>query len=291
MAKARILLHFLQFICTRLTYRAVLCDNTAMANPFLTTNLRLTETDYTTIGNNWSYLATYFPYYRIYYITSGSAKMFLFDETLELKPRHLYFIPAYSITGAECNDSMSHYWMHFNLDATTASYLTIYKPLHCLPASQEDETVFRLIKENFEKSDNGNDSPRTLACVSLAKYLFSKFLPSESISAEAANFLPVLEYIDGHLTEKITNAQLSGIMCLNETYFSNVFSKQFGVSPKQYVLQKRIGAAANMLIETDKTVKEIAFRFGYENEMYFNRMFRKLAGAPPGEYRRRFRSK
>ena len=80
-------------------------------------------------------------------------------------------------------------------------------------------------------------------------------------------------------------------MHLNETYFSNIFTKRFKISPKQYVLQKRIGAAANMLIETDKSVKEIAFYFGYENEMYFNRIFRKFAGMLPGEYRKKFRGK
>lgn len=79
-------------------------------------------------------------------------------------------------------------------------------------------------------------------------------------------------------------------MCLNETYFSNVFTKQFGISPKQYILQKRIGSAARMLVETDKTVKEIAFEFGYDNEMYFNRIFHKITGSAPGKYRKNFRS-
>lgn len=46
-----------------------------------------------------------------------------------------------------------------------------------------------------------------------------------------------------------------------------------------------------MLVETDKTVKEIAFEFGYDNEMYFNRIFHKITGSAPGKYRKNFRAK
>lgn len=262
-----------------------------MSNPFLTSNMRITEVGYNKVDPSWCHLATFFPYYRMYCVTEGEATMFLFDETLQLTPNRLYFIPAFSITGAECKNSMTHHWLHFQLDVTTASYLTIYKAAHSVDALPGDEKIFRMISEHFNASHDGNDIPETLACVSLAKYLFSRFLPHESVSAEAANFLPVLDYIDNHLTSKISNADLCKIMCLNETYFSNVFTKHFGISPKQYILQKRIGAAASMLVETEKTVKEIAFLFGYENEMYFNRIFHKFTGSPPGEYRKKFRSR
>ncbi len=260
-------------------------------NPFLTTSLHVTEAGYTKVGPSWSHLATFFPYYRMYYITKGAAKMFMHDETLELTPDRLYFIPAFSITGAECPREMEHFWMHFNLDITTISYLTIYKPALFVEAQPLDKELFRLVRENFDASDDGAHAPNTLACQSLAKYLFSRFLPSGNVSSESANFIPVLEYIDRHLNSNISNTDLCNIMCLNETYFSNVFTKQFGISPKQYILQKRIGSAARMLVETDKTVKEIAFEFGYDNEMYFNRIFHKITGSAPGKYRKNFRAK
>ncbi len=259
-------------------------------NPFLTANLRVSEANLTKVYPSWGYLATYFPYYRMYYIVEGHAKIFLRDETLELLPDHIYFIPAYSIIGAECENSMLHYWMHFNLDITSVSYLTIYKPKLSAKAAAGDKEIFRMLLENFTLAQKGGHLTNTLACVSLAKYLFSRFLPTESISSKATSFIPVLEYIDKNLSAPISNADLCKIMCLNETYFSNLFTKQFGISPKQYILQKRIGAAASMLLETDKTVKEIAFNFGYDNEMYFNRIFHKITGMSPGKYRRNFRN-
>ena len=138
-------------------------------NPFLTTSLHVTEAGFTPVGPSWSHFATFFPYYRMYYITKGTAKMFMHDQTLELTPDHLYFIPAFSITGAECLREMEHYWMHFNLDITTASYLTIYKPALAVEAQPYDKELFRLVQENFNASADGARVPYTLACTSLAK--------------------------------------------------------------------------------------------------------------------------
>ncbi len=261
-----------------------------ISNPFLTSQLRITEADLTEVDLSWSHMATYFPYYRMYYIVDGHAKIFMHDKTLELLPDHIYFIPAYSITGAECEQSMLHYWIHFNLDVTTMSYLTIYQPQLSAIAMPCDKEIFRMIVESFTDSQDGSHPMNSLAYVSLAKYLFSRFLPSKNISSKTETFLPVLEYIDRNLSSNISNADLCQIICLNETYFSNLFTKQFGISPKQYILQKRIGEAARMLLETDKTVKEIGFELGYDNEMYFNRIFHKITGMSPGKYRNNFRN-
>ncbi len=258
-------------------------------NPFSHVHLEITEASFAMVDNSWAQFALFFPYYRLYYVESGVAKIFMRDRTLELLPDHLYFIPAYSIMGVECQEIMSHYWIHFSVDVSLASYLTVYPPNLCIEAQTCDKEIFRLLIDKFNHPPKETDPSHTLACSSLAKYLFSRFLSTNNISSKASNFLPVLEYIDKNLSEPISNANLCKIMCLNETYFSNLFTQQFGISPKQYVLQKRIGSAATALLETNKTVKEIAASLGYDNEMYFNRIFHKITGCPPGKYRKIYR--
>ena len=70
------------------------------------------------------------------------------------------------------------------------------------------------------------------------------------------------------------------------TWFRRMFAHHTGLSPHQYRLQLRVGRARTLLSETALTVKEVAFRSGFESEQYFCRLFRKKTGVSPGEWRR-----
>jgi AraC-like DNA-binding protein len=72
------------------------------------------------------------------------------------------------------------------------------------------------------------------------------------------------------------------------TWFRRTFAHHQGLSPHQYRLQMRVGRARTLLSETTLTVKEVAFRCGFESEQYFCRLFRSKTGASPGAWRRDF---
>ena len=145
-----------------------------------------------------------------------------------------------------------------------------------------------LLTKIVRKPDNQKGISDWLACEGLLRFLISKFLPenSDDVYASSARFVPVLKYIDDNIQNTITNAQLSELMYLSTTYFSSLFTKQFKVSPQQYILQKRLNMAISMLFESNRSVREIAYACGFESETYFNRQFRKLTGMPPGKYRK-----
>jgi YesN/AraC family two-component response regulator len=182
---------------------------------------------------------------------------------------------------------MSHYWLHFNLDLKTSNYLRLIKPLTAVKATEVDEMVFKLLIENI-----GNVSPsQKMACSGLATYLFSKFFAIDKIDFEKIRFFNVLKYIEEHLHETITNQQLADIMYLNPNYFSSLFVKKFGLSSKQYIIEQKLTLASKMLLESDKTVKQIAHDLGYNNETYFNKLFRSYTGVTPGKYRQTLQKK
>ena len=64
----------------------------------------------------------------------------------------------------------------------------------------------------------------------------------------------------------------------------------FGRSPRQLVLSSRIDAAREMLTAKELTLAQIADRCGYSDQAAFNRTFTRLAGMPPGRYRRERRT-
>lgn len=259
-----------------------------VGNPFERFDLIITEAGHNCVDSSWRRLATIFPYYRMYYIVSGHALLYLQDKVLDLKPGKLYFIPSFSICDAHCDEMLDHYWIHFNFDATTEKYLTICRPEYEMESLPQDKDIFRMLVELAMDPERRKHISDSVACDGLSKYLFSRFLPrKENISSfEGFRFVPVLQYIEENFNRRITNGELSDIMYLSATYFSNLFTKQFGVSPQQYILQKRLNTAATMLLESSRSVKEIALSCGFESESYFSRQFRSFTGIPPGKYRK-----
>ena len=230
--------------------------------PFEHIELKIMEAGFDRVDNSWNRFITFFPYYRIYYVVSGRAVIYLQDHLLTLKPGKLYFIPSFSIFDAHCDEILGHYWIHFNFDITTASYLTIYHPKSEAEAPPIVGEIFRNLVRHVADYQKSGSPADAIASEGLIKYLLSFFLP-DTISAapEAARFIPVLQYID-------------------------LFTKQFGITPQQYILQKRINSAALMLFESNKNIREIAFDCGFESETYFNRQFHKYMGISPGKYRK-----
>jgi AraC-like DNA-binding protein len=70
------------------------------------------------------------------------------------------------------------------------------------------------------------------------------------------------------------------------TWFRRIFGRHTGLSPHQYRLQLKVGRARRLLSETKLTVKEVAFRCGFQTEEYFCRLFKRKTGRTPSEWRR-----
>jgi AraC-like DNA-binding protein len=74
----------------------------------------------------------------------------------------------------------------------------------------------------------------------------------------------------------------------NKIYFSRIFRRQAGISPFEYVQDKRISRAKQLLkIRWDMKVKEIAAECGYDDSKYFMTAFKRITGMTPVEYRNR----
>ncbi|NQU53030.1 MAG: AraC family transcriptional regulator [Bacteroidetes bacterium] len=73
------------------------------------------------------------------------------------------------------------------------------------------------------------------------------------------------------------------------SYFRKMFKKYTGVSPGQYHLQLRIMRAKELLISTDKSIKEISYELGFQSIFYFSNMFKKKEGTTPSHFRNKNR--
>ena len=93
--------------------------------------------------------------------------------------------------------------------------------------------------------------------------------------------------IDHNFDREITMQQIASSLCANAAYLTRKFTQKYGISPKEYLLEKRIAYAKRLLAQTDVSVKEIAVSVGYVDQLYFSRIFKRKEGVSPLEYRKK----
>lgn len=89
-----------------------------------------------------------------------------------------------------------------------------------------------------------------------------------------------------HVEQEINLEELAQKYNVGYSYFRQMFKKYTGVSPGQYHLQLRIIRAKELLVSTDKGIKEISNELGFQTIYYFSNMFKKKEGVNPSEFRK-----
>ena len=100
----------------------------------------------------------------------------------------------------------------------------------------------------------------------------------------------VLSFIHEHAKERLSQEQVARAAGLSRASLGRFFPRYLGKTFVRYVSEVRVGLACRLLLESARSVREIAFDVGYGNLANFNRRFRELKGMTPTEYRRRARS-
>lgn len=92
-------------------------------------------------------------------------------------------------------------------------------------------------------------------------------------------------YVDEHYKEKITLDLVSETFFINKYYLARLFKEQYGMSLNTYLQQVRITHAKHMLRFTDEKIETIGMECGMGELSYFSRIFKKVEGVSPREYR------
>ena len=95
----------------------------------------------------------------------------------------------------------------------------------------------------------------------------------------------VIEYIKNNYHRHISLEEIAGISFMSKTYLSTLFKKETGYSISEYINDIRVDRAQSLLVGSDLSIVEIARMCGFEDQSYFTKVFRKVAGITPKKYR------
>ena len=95
----------------------------------------------------------------------------------------------------------------------------------------------------------------------------------------------VMTYINNHYREELSLEDVAQFAGFSRYYFSRSFKRQTGYSFKDYLCQKRLQVAMDLLIRTNRPMRDVAIESGFGSVATFNRVFREKKGCTPTQYR------
>ncbi|RYX99599.1 helix-turn-helix domain-containing protein [bacterium] len=100
--------------------------------------------------------------------------------------------------------------------------------------------------------------------------------------------IKIQHFLQSHFSDKITIDQLADQAILGQRTFLRRFMKATGFKPTEYIQKLRVQKACELIESTNENFENIAIQVGYEDASAFRKIFRRITGLTPGEFRRRF---
>jgi AraC-like DNA-binding protein/quercetin dioxygenase-like cupin family protein len=242
------------------------------------------------------------PTYSIAFIcVSGAAQVRIGEEAYALVPGTVILSPA-DVQQEVWNEAPEPVWMH-TVAFSARLYGLLDLPALCgLPVEQQldgshfDEVVgiARLLVRELMERRPGYGLATNAACLRLVAVLWRSWVatdgePSRVTGArvvDLARLEPVLHAIQSRYAETLTLEQMASLVHLHPAYFSTIFHRATGLPPSQYLARYRLRRAHDLLLSTDRSIREIAAATGFRDPFYLSRAFRRAAGVSPSEYRK-----
>ncbi|WP_256988994.1 AraC family transcriptional regulator [Bacillus sp. EB106-08-02-XG196] len=201
---------------------------------------------------------------------------------VQLPSQHCYFLPE---------SSASWEFIYITLTGSAAAscwdFIHVHagKTVNIPPEANLIQLLYSLLQETREHKmiDAYLSSARAYEFI-MECYRFTKNLNSANQEMPEP-MLRVITYLQQQYGEYISVEKMAAIAGLSSYYFIKQFRKYTNTTPSQYLTKVRIKKASEMLRHTDLSIKDIAAKTGYENANYFNKVFRKITGFSPGEFR------
>lgn len=290
-----------------------------MSRRLLKHSFSLLHVDHVHLNQQWNYKHVISPYYRLYYIDAGEGFVSNAQQKITLEPGFIYIIPSFTLCNLKCPSYLSQYFIQFFEESPDGlSLFQNNRTLMKLPASDIDIANFkRILDINPGRGINRSDNPKVyeknvyyreyqelnnrqndgvyMETLGILLQLLSRFLGSRNSSLNSPHNIPskvldTMSYIQLHLKEPLTIAHLAQRANQHPDYFSRQFLQYTGERPLHYIHEKRIERAQYLITTTSMPYIDIALETGFDSVPHFSKIFKKVTGTTPNNYRKQHQS-
>jgi AraC-like DNA-binding protein len=226
-------------------------------------------------------------YYVLEYITAGKGYVICGDKEYTVGENDIYLIhPGMKHRyGADEDDPYEKIWIKF-FSGVFTDIISAYG-LSNRVVFKSTTNCKHLFLELLELGEKYSDNEEIY--LKASEILFKIILnlvdnsEKENISTTA---ITAKEILDQSIYRKVTMEQLCEEMHLSKSQICREFKKYFNVTPYQYLLNRRLIIAQNLLVKTKLSIKEISDSLCFADEYHFSNLFKKKNGISPSAYKK-----
>lgn len=231
---------------------------------------------------------------EIYYITKGLGEFQVEDKRFPVKENNIIIVnPHIEHTEFSSNESPLEY-VSLGIEGMIFEFDKPYKDqnyglYNCDSIKDRISPILQLLL--FEAEEEGIN--HETSCQNLAEMFVIHVMRMQNLSLHPSLDTKMSKecgaakrYIDSNYMENITLDLLAELTHMNKFYLVHSFTKYTGLSPINYLTQKRVQISMEYLASTDYSIAQIASSVGFSSQSYFSQVFRKALGMTPVQYRK-----
>lgn len=211
---------------------------------------------------------------------------------LEIEKELLHAIASGNkkLAGKLLNDILGHIYFSsgssFNIIRSRTIELVVLLSRAAVEGGADAEQVLGLNYKYLAEANSFNNIEELSVWLSKIMSRFTDYVFNFSNIKHVDVIYKAVEYIKHNYMKKITLEEVSSEVYLSPTYFSKIFSEEMNETFNNYLNRVRIDNAKHLLLKNELTIVDISNIVGYEDQSYFTKVFKKLVGVSPGQFRK-----
>lgn len=230
--------------------------------------------------------------YLMHHVFAGKGTLTVHGKTYAIQTGDTFLITPNTVAHyeADVEEPWEYYWVGFDgAEVKNLIDRTDFSADCAVIQSGQSEVLKNLLMRLYGAS--GNTFHHQIRMVGYLYLILSVLLetahkPQIPVDISMTYSKKAVDYIAAHYEKHITITDIAAELGVSRSHLYRVFVRHMGESPKVYLERFRIQQACILLVQTVLAVNEVANSVGYDDQLHFSKVFKKMKGVSPKEYRR-----